>query len=334
MTLVPSDLLGYSLVLGALSGLTTLLLTKFLITLLRKRGMTVEDVHKSGKPQVPRPGGPAIILAIVSAETLLYLFTSNLGVLAVALVTLIAGLIGLVDDLRTLGGITKPAVLVLASLPILLLPGAYDFHLALPLFTPVRLPIVYPLLVLIAIPITTNTLNTIDVVNGAVSGFMFIATLPLLFGLIIKANYQIAVATVPLLVTTLAFYYFHRYPSKIFPGDSGSMTLGAAYGAFAITGGVEVVAVIAILPAVLNSFFFLSTVRRLVEHREVKARPTVLEEDLRISPSRDKTAPITLMRLIVAEGPLSEKEIVIAIFKLSAFSGVLAVLTAVATWWL
>lgn len=333
MTLSPSELGVYASLLAVLSGLTTLLLTKFLITFLAARTKTVEDYYKPGKPQVPRPGGPAIIIGIVSGEAILYALTNNSGVLAVALVTVIAGSVGLIDDLRTLGGLAKPAALVLATLPILLLPGAYDFHLALPLFTPVRLPIVYPLLILIAIPVTANTLNTIDVLNGVASGFTFIATLPLLFGLFIKGNHQVAAATLPLLAAALAFYYFHRYPSKIFLGDSGSLALGAGYGALAVTGGAEVVAIIAILPAILNSFFFLSSVRRLVEHREVKAKPTMLGEDFRISASRDRAAPVTLMRLLVADGPLSEKEIAFAIFKLTAFSAILALVTAVVTWW-
>ena len=41
-----------------------------------------------------------------------------------------------------------------------------------------------------------------------------------------------------------------------------------------------------------------------------------------------KTAPITLVRLILAGGPLSEKQVGFAIFKLAIFSGILAIITA------
>jgi UDP-N-acetylglucosamine--dolichyl-phosphate N-acetylglucosaminephosphotransferase len=39
-------------------------------------------------------------------------------------------------------------------------------------------------------------------------------------------------------------------------------------------------------------------------------------------------APITLVRLIIAKRPLSEKQIVNEIFRLGIFSGVLAIITA------
>jgi UDP-N-acetylglucosamine--dolichyl-phosphate N-acetylglucosaminephosphotransferase len=75
------------------------------------------------------------------------------------------------------------------------------------------------------------------------------------------------------------------------------------YGAIAIVGGVEVVATIAILPAIINSFLFLTSVKRIVEHREVKARPTILMDDYRLMSSKELGAPVTLLRLVLANGP-------------------------------
>ena len=49
----------------------------------------------------------------------------------------------------------------------------------------------------------------------------------------------------------------------------------------AIAGSSEIIGVIALLPAVMNSFLFLASVKRIVEHREVKARPTILTDDFR-----------------------------------------------------
>ena len=75
--------------------------------------MTVLDYHKVTKPQIPRPGGPAIIAAIVASEMLLFVLTDSLAVLGLALVTLISGIVGVIDDLKTLGGIEKPALLLI-----------------------------------------------------------------------------------------------------------------------------------------------------------------------------------------------------------------------------
>jgi len=302
------------------------------------------DYHKEGKPQIPRPGGPAIIAGIFVSELILFAFTGSLAVLGIALVTLLSGVIGVVDDLKTLGGIVKPALLVLGGLPLValqyLFPQSmvYDHHLYLPLFkTPTNIPIIYILLIIVAIPVVTNTINTIDVLNGVVTGTILIASIPVGFTLILryivgKENPYALAAFFPFVGATLAFYYFHKYPSKIFPGDSGAMTLGAAYGTMAIIGGAEVVAVIAILPAIMNSFFFLSSVKRLVEHRQIKSQPVKVLDDNTMIATGDPQAPVTLMRLLVGVRAKSEKEIGRDILRLTAYTSLLACLTAILTW--
>jgi len=306
--------------------------------------MTVLDYHKPGRPQVPRPGGPAIIAAIIASEVILFAFTGSYAILGLSLVTLLSGVIGIVDDLKTLGGIVKPALLLTGGLPLIaiqeLVPNAmvYDHHLYLPLYrVPTNLPIIYILLILVAIPVVTNTINTIDVLNGVVSATILIASLPVGFAIVLrilvgKENPVILAGLFPFVAATLAFYIFHRYPSKIFPGDSGAMALGGAYGAFAIIGGVEVVAVIAILPAIMNSFFFLSSVKRLVEHRQIEAQPTVILPDSRMIATDQAKAPVTLTRLLVGTKAKSEPEIVHDILMLSWYAALLASLTAVMTW--
>ena len=77
-----------------------------------------------------------------------------------------------------------------------------------------------------------------------------------------------------------------------------------------------------------NSRQIVDSVKRIVEHREIKGKPVEQMEDLRLRATDDKTAPITLVRLILAGGPLSEKQVGFAIFKLGIFSGILAIITA------
>jgi UDP-N-acetylglucosamine--dolichyl-phosphate N-acetylglucosaminephosphotransferase len=315
------------------SGLLTYLLTTILINVLRRYGWLVEDVHKPNRPLIPRPAGPALIISILVGETILYCFTYDVRVAALFTATLIAGLIGLVDDVKRLKGYSKPLLLIFASLPILLL-GAYVPQPIFPIYgKSVRLFIVYPLLVLAALPVTANTINTIDVLNGVVSSYVFIASIPLLVAFALRGDWIMFTAALPLLVSTAVFYlFFHRYPSKIFPGDSGTLALGALYGALAICGRAEVVGVIALLPAILNSFFFLSSVKKIIEHREIKERPIKILQDFRLAASTSREAPVTLTRMILAKGPLSEVEVARAIFILAIIAAVLAIVTAFLTW--
>jgi UDP-N-acetylmuramyl pentapeptide phosphotransferase/UDP-N-acetylglucosamine-1-phosphate transferase len=285
-------------------------------------------MNKRGTIMVARPGGISIIAGIIVSEIVLYAFLQINEILAVIITTFLAFLIGYVDDRKVMGGWFKPVTLALAAIPIIFL-GAYDSDLAFPLFGEVNIPILYLALIIFMIPITGNTINSIDVLNGVASGFMVIASFTLSIALFILQNYEIALVSLPLGFVSLAFYKYHKNPSKIFPGDSGALTMGAMYGTIAIVGGVEVIAAIALLPAIINSFLFLSSVKRIVEHREIKGKPVEHTEDLKLKATKDMTAPVTLVRLILAGGPLSEKQVCWQIFKLAIFSGILAIISSI-----
>jgi UDP-N-acetylglucosamine--dolichyl-phosphate N-acetylglucosaminephosphotransferase len=302
-------------------------MTPPLIKILEKRNFAVKDMNKKEDVMVVRPGGPAIIAGIIASEIVLYAFLQMNEILAIMITTSAAFLIGYVDDRKVMGGWFKPATLAIAALPIIAL-GAYDSDLAFPLFGTVQIPALYLALIIFMIPITGNTINSIDVLNGVASGFMVIASFSLSICLFIVQNYEIAIISLPLGFVSLAFYKYHKIPSRIFPGDSGALTLGAMYGAIAIVGGVEIIAAVALLPAVINSFLFLSSVKRVVEHRQIKGKPVEHTEDFRLKATDDKKAPVTLVRLILAGGPMTEKQVGYAIFKLALFSGVLAIITA------
>ncbi len=302
-------------------------LTPVLIKILSKRNLVVKDYNKQDVTMVPRPGGPSILAGIVASEFTLYLFLPSIEILAVIITTTIAFTVGLIDDRKVLGGWFKPLALAASAIPIILL-GAYVPHLAFPLFGSVKIPELYLALIIFIIPITGNTINSIDVLNGVASGFMSIASFSLTISLFILHNYDVALASLPLGFVSLAFYKYHKVPSKIFPGDSGSLTLGAMYGTLSVVGHVEIIAAIAILPAVINSFLFLSSVRRIIEHRQIKSNPVVHTADFKLMAATDKTAPVTLVRLILTHGPMTEKEVGFVIFRLALFSAALAIITS------
>ena len=301
--------------------------TPLLIKDLEKRNQKVKDYHRKGGAMVVRPGGPSIIAGILASEFSLLAFFPTNEIIAIIITTSIACIVGLVDDKKVMGGWFKPIALAVAAIPIILL-GAYDSELAFPLFGEVKIPLLYIAIIFVMIPITGNTINSIDVLNGVASGFMIIASFSLTICLLIIQNYEIAIASLPLGFVSLAFYKYHKFPSKIFPGDSGALTFGAMYGTIAIVGGVEIVAAIALLPAVINSFLFLSSMKKIVEHREIKEKPVTLTDDFKLKATTEKKAPITLVRLILAGGPLSEKQVGYVIFKLAIFSGILAIISA------
>ena len=322
-----ANLLIYGAAVSAISFFAILLLMPAAIKSLAAKGRAVPDAHKRNRPMIPRPAGPVIIAGIAAAEIALYLLTMNTAVLAVLLSTVIAFAVGYVDDSRVMPGWFKPVALLAAAVPIVVLDlfvgGVHGNSLNL-VFGSAVIPLLYIPLIFVIIPVAGNTINSIDVLNGVASGFIIIATIPLLASIAIFGSHEVFLAALPLLFAVLAFYRYHRFPSRIFPGDSGTLLLGAMYGALAIAGSSEIIGVIALLPAVMNSFLFLASIKRIVEHRQVKARPTILTDDFKLAASTDRAAPATLVRLIVADGPLGEKEVGHKIFKLAGFTALLA----------
>src|SRR5919108_3312927 len=322
-----SDIIQYGIIVSLVSFFCVLILTPRLIKVLTVKGEVVQDYHKAERPNVPRPAGPAMAAGIGMAEIILYIFTGDLKVLGIMLTSMVAFVIGYIDDKKVMPGWFKPVALLVAALPLLVL-GAHDNYLNL-IFGTAFIPLLYIPLIIIILPIVGNTINSIDVLNGAVSGFVIIASIPLLTSIAIFGDNIIFIAALPLFFTTLAFYKYHKNPSRIFPGDSGTLLLGAMYGSTAIAGNSEIIGVIALLPAVMNSFLFLSSVKKIVEHRQVKTRPVTICDDYRLMASKESRAPATLVRLILAKGPLSEKEIINRILIWGTFSAILAFISII-----
>jgi UDP-N-acetylglucosamine--dolichyl-phosphate N-acetylglucosaminephosphotransferase len=213
----------------------------------------------------------------------------------------------------------------LASLPLLLL-GVYVPKPVLPIVGETRLTVVYPLLVLAGIPVAANAVNMIDVVNGVVSSIGVVVGLVIAAFKALEGDMPGAIVGLVVSMSSLGFWLLHRYPSKILPGDSGSLALGAMLASIAFAYRAEMVVIVALLPQALNGFFILSSVKKIVEHREIRSRPTVVRNGL-ISASCDPKAPITLLRMLATARPITEIEAGRSILVLQLYSGLLALVT-------
>ena len=312
---------------------------KFLI----RRGNTVDDVHKQPVSKVPSPVGPVIFAAAAFGEIVAYLTYGSLVPLAVLGASAVAFAIGLYDDLAVLGGKVKPILLLFAFVPILVClvfqSDLYGTRLFFPILGATGAHFtIYTLLAVAAFPIVANAFNMMDSFNGEVSGFTVLVSLALIAGVVLRSlaepGFSVArlAATLPLLAVSAGFYIFNRYPSRAFDGNSGSLMLGTMFAALAITGGVEIAAIIAILPSILNSFYILASLRGFVERRQMGSRPTYMTPDGLLHASGNPNAPSTLVSLVLLPGPLSEKELVKNILLLTSVTCLLSVLTSVLTW--
>ena len=51
----------------------------------------------------------------------------------------------------------------------------------------------------------------------------------------------------------IAFLYFNKYPAKIFPGDTGTLIIGATIVSIAFIGRVKLIALIVLLPNIIDA---------------------------------------------------------------------------------
>ena len=321
------DSLYLAIILSFTCFLVTFLLIILSISILRKKNFVVQDFHKQDKRLVPKPAGPAIFVGIGLPLLFLLIYTLEIKYGAVLLSISIIFLIGLIDDLKVLSGKLKMALTILGSLPLLVF-GVYEPHLIFPIFGSTRLTIIYPFIVLATIPVIANAINMIDVYNGTVSGVTMVLAFAQLFPLMLYGHYEDIIFPFLLLSASFAFYLFNKYPSKIFAGDSGSLLLGALFGVSTIVTRTEISSLIAFVPAILNGFYILASIRGIIEHRSIKVRPIYLDKDGLLVASKEATAPITLARLIVADGPMSERKAATRIILLFVYSTLLSMVTS------
>jgi len=308
---------------------TSLLVMPLVIKKMKEKRIGGVDVHKKDRPFVPEMGGLAVLAgttASILAAIVLSPETVNVAVGFLASV-LVAGLIGALDDFKPLNAKVKPFLTLFAGLPILALHAYNPLGLVFPFIGQTRMTIIYPLLIPIAIAVTSNATNMMDPFNGTMSGSCTIITVFLLLSALLLGRTEALILCLCLLGPMLVFFYFNKYPSKVFSGDVGSLSIGAALGAIAVIGRLEVVALVAFAPQIMNAFYGLSSIGRLYERREV-SRPVTVLEDGRLMATKDLKAPITLARVILARGPLHENEATLVFLVLSAISGVLALATA------
>ncbi len=313
----------------------TILLIPSVSKIMFNHGIFGIDVHKLDRPKIPELCGITIVIGVtVSAIILSLLFPEqNMWILAFVSSTLIAAIVGILDRITKIGPRLKPVLVALGAIPIIFL-AVYNPYPEFPFIGATRLTIIYPLLIPIALAVTANSVNMLDVFNGSMTGTCSIAIFGMIICMLMMGRVDAAALAAGLLGSLLAFHIFNKYPAKVFAGDVGSLFIGASIGVLAIYGRIEVAAITAMMPHIMNAFYGLATVGRLYERKEISTRPIKVLEDGRLEVNKDSKAPITLARMILAQRPLKEFEVTRRMFILSAVSAILAILTQLLIiWW-
>jgi len=239
----------------------TMFVAPYWIKRAKKAGLTGIDKHKSNVTKVAEVGGLPVVCGFMFAmlyyiATRVFIYQKEDGflilLLSALLSILIATIIGVVDDI--LGwkiGLRIRYKIILTSfiaLPIMVV-NAGQSTMTFPIIGPVDLGLLYPLFIIpIGIIGASNGFNMLAGYNGleAGQGIIILSTLGIITYLT-GAGY-VAVIAFSMVFALIAFYYYNKYPAKVFPGDTLTYSVGALIAIVAVLGNIEKFALILFIP--------------------------------------------------------------------------------------
>jgi UDP-N-acetylmuramyl pentapeptide phosphotransferase/UDP-N-acetylglucosamine-1-phosphate transferase len=191
----------------------------------RYRLFDIPSERKEHHTPIPTMGGIAIMAGLMTALSLWFPFSNNIGQLSFFLSIAVLFGLGIMDDLKDLSA--KYKFLVQVSLAILIALSGIRITSLEGLFGIGELPLMsqYTLTV-VAIVGVTNAFNLIDGIDGLAGGIGFMSLLTLGIFLTLNGDTQTALVAFGFAGALMAFLYFNFNPARIFMGDTGSLVLG------------------------------------------------------------------------------------------------------------
>jgi len=325
--------MGMLFVLGivGVAALVTAFSTVVLMRSAAWKKILAHDDNKPKRPLVPNMGGFALYAGMASAMLLGLLFMTFLDandrisvmlLASLASVTLLA-LIGAFDDLFHLSWRRKILLPVVGAFPLVAVLAG-DTWMNIPFVGYVNLGWIYTfLLVPLGITGAANALNMTAGYNGVEAGIGAIIS----FFLLVIAYASGAVAAQIILAACLgaclAFLCFNWYPSRVFPADIGTLSIGAAIACAVIIGSMERFGVICFIPAFYELGATVYYWVKNVDRRTACHTPVILR-DGRLAPPKG-AENYTIFYRLLGWKPMREEDLVKTVLLLFAACGALAV---------
>ncbi len=257
-----------AIVLGAslaFSLVSTVVFTMWVIKTMKEKGKTAPDKHKKGV-KVPEMGGLAVVGGYFVGFVLIMLLTEDSSpldrtMITAALACAAAALVGLVDDLMDMKQRFKAVAPFLFAIPLGL--AVNDTSFVIPLVGSFDLGWAMVFLIPLAVTCSANAVNMLEGFNGLSSGLSYIICLALLVIAVLSDSREAMFILFPLSAAIIAFWFFNKYPSKVFPGDTFTLFVGAALACAAILGQMKFYILLLMIPHIIEFFLkFVGRIRR------------------------------------------------------------------------
>ena len=259
------------------------------------------DLHKKDKIKVPEMGG----LAVLFSNILFIPFISS--IFAIPIIT--AGIIGVVDDIAKLSPKEKLALLFISGLIVGFL-----------FYNNYYVDLIGVLFIALGIMIFSNLTNMLAGFNGLEIGMGVIASISLAVVLFLD-NYVLGgLLALIFSASYLGLLIYNKYPAKVFPGDVGTLPIGAFLSVLAVVYKEYIPFLIIMMPYVIDaSLKYLSAgVMSRDEHK-----PTTLGDDGKLYYIGGY---LSLPRLILKYKPMKEYQLVTVLWVIGIFFGIAGIL--------
>ncbi|MEA1993658.1 MAG: hypothetical protein U9N35_04605 [Euryarchaeota archaeon] len=283
--------------------ISVLVLTYLTARYMRSIGRVGRDLHKPYTVHIPESCGIAFIIPYMIF--LLYLqefyFFLTLGFIT---------LIGIYDDFKGIPQLLKVFLCFLAGMPLIF---SVESTVISFLFFSIDFSYLYYLLVPIGITAAANSTNILAGFNGEAIGSGIIAGTALALSLsVIGKDPEMAV---PFIAVLLAFLVFNGYPSRVFPGDAGTLAIGGVIAGIGILTKMEFIAAVCLFPQILEFFLKLR-----IGFSGKSYGPTKIENGVLVPPPY-----LSIANFLTSHLRLNEKRLILLIWSISAIFGCAAV---------
>jgi len=303
-----------NILLPIISFILTFIVTPIIGKFNKAHGIYGVDLHKIQKFEIPEAGGIALLLGTIPIFILYYLITFDSSIILFVLPVTIIGVVGLIDDLYNIRQSLKTLLCLLGGLPLLFLVNNNSLNLIL--FT-ANIGVFYYILIPIGITAASNLTNLLAGFNGEEIGLGVISTLSLSICIFLLGDPKTSVYLLTFTMAFLAFLIYNKYPAKIFPGDTGTLIVGAVIASFSIIKHIEIIGVILLLPQIIEFLF-----KSLRKFSGKKYGPTKIDKEGILHPQKY----ISVANVLTSHFKLTEKRLVLVIWSIGAIFGLISII--------
>ncbi len=230
-----------------------------IIPKLREKGHYVRDMYKRKLTEVPNNGGLILLLIAIFSLSILTLFYGKVITpinFTIIVVVVLFALYGMLDDMVNIGRPAKLILLYYCAYP--LIPFVATTVFILPLLGRVDLSIFYlQIIIPTYVPVVANLVNMHSGFNGLAPGLSLILLITLILKTVFFGNIVNALFFVCMAGALLAYFFFENYPARIFWGNVGALSVGAAIGALIVTQGFILSGFIMLIPHTVNFLMYV-----------------------------------------------------------------------------